>query len=166
MHRLSEGAVARGIPYGKSNPLLSRGVEWNSATPLAKRRLIGRDDKLSANLLAVAPNCLEKLQWKCPFDVSDDLPPGALAFDGPVLDEHFAGRYEKLAGAQRLVDGAPVLEAGHALQLYVVHVEIAVQVVVGEFLVGIDFADHFLWPTPVVHVVERAKTSTLAEPFL
>ena len=61
---------------------------------------------------------------------------------------------------------APVGEARHAVELDVVHVEVAVEVVVGKLLVGVDLADHVFGTAPVVHVVERAEAPHLAESFL
>src|SRR5437762_3552864 len=157
MHRLRECAVAGRIPYGKSHPFFSAGVERNSEMAMAEGRLVGGGDEFAADIFAVAPDGFDEFQRKCPFDVGNNFAPCALALDGPVVDENLACGYEKLAGAERAVDGTPVFEAWYAVELDVVDVEIAVQIVVGEFLIGIDLADHIFGPAPVVHVVERAE---------
>ena len=84
----------------------------------------------------------------------------------PARDEDFARRKKKLSGAEGAVDRAPVVEARHPVELHVVHVEFAVEVVVGEFFVSVHLADHVFRPAPIVQVVQRAEASHFTEPLL
>src|SRR6185295_4351988 len=110
MHRLRERTVAGGIPNGKADPFFSRRVEGNAEGAVTKGRLSSRGNDFAAHLLAVTPNGFDELERKSPFHVSNHLALRALAFDGPILNEDFAGRDKKVARPQCAVDRRPVFE--------------------------------------------------------
>src|SRR5690349_782619 len=68
LHGLPHRTVTRGIPRRDSDPLLARWIERNVEAPSRHWRQLRCRNDLSAGGHAVAPNDLDEVQWKRPFN--------------------------------------------------------------------------------------------------
>ena len=134
----------------------------NSAMSLALAVLkcFSQLDVHADNSLAFAADDLGMAQRQRPIEPGTQCPPllGRRG-DGKIGDQDFAGGGEEPAGPQRREERRPaVVEARQLVELHVVDVHVAVELVAGLDLKDVDLADACLGPAPVFMSSSRSST--------